>query len=84
MTKEEKIVETKAFVDEAAFPIKVTLRDELSRQITSIHYGGGLSKREYFAGLAMQEMVNQDSPERSAKIAVEYADTLIAELEKTK
>jgi len=53
---------------------------------------GGLSKREYFAGLAMQAIVSSGidndsqtrfSEESIAEGAVLQADALIAELEKT-
>lgn len=52
---------------------------------------GGLTKRQYFAGLAMQgivmsglncEMETRFSEESVAQAAVEYADALIIELEK--
>lgn len=45
----------------------------------------GLTKREYFAGLAMQGLlsrVDMSSDER-ARYAIENADDLLAELEKT-
>lgn len=59
---------------------------------------GGLSKREYFAGLAMQGLlsgtqINESdleytkratNGEAAAFIAIQWADALIAELEKTK
>jgi hypothetical protein len=42
----------------------------------------GLTKREYFAGLAMQGLcANGTDPEDLAKISVEYADALLKELE---
>jgi len=49
----------------------------------------GLTKREYFAGLAMQGMManqNLTSTENDtiAKWSVDMADALLAELEKTK
>lgn len=52
----------------------------------------GLTKREYFAGLAMQGLSTatsedgtwQHDPKDCAIAAVEYADALLAELEKTK
>lgn len=45
----------------------------------------GLTKREYFAGLAMQGMVVKTGDERTiAFAAVAYADALLAELEKSK
>lgn len=46
---------------------------------------GGLTKREVFAGLAMQGMCAQfghGKPEAYAKLAVDYADALLKELEK--
>lgn len=45
---------------------------------------GGLTKREYFAGLALQgiAMLQGVTSERTVKIAVELADALIAELNK--
>jgi hypothetical protein len=48
-------------------------------------YFHGLTKREYFAGMAMQGLISgngthfSDIPEKS----VEFADALLAELEKT-
>ena len=52
----------------------------------------GLTKREYFAGLAMQGLCNaadisgvwQHDSGIVAATAVEYADALLAELERTK
>lgn len=45
----------------------------------------GLTKREYFAGLAMQgTMTSSYSVNMIAEIAVKMADALLAELEKTK
>lgn len=46
--------------------------------------GHGLTKREYFAGLAMQglAMYTGAEPEGVAKYAVDLADALLAELEK--
>ena len=47
---------------------------------------GGLTKREYFAGIAMQGLISgnathfSDIPEKS----VRFADEMLAELEKTK
>lgn len=49
----------------------------------------GLTKREYFAGLAMQGLVNHFvynynvDAEKLAAVAVKMADALIAELNKT-
>lgn len=48
---------------------------------------GGLSKREYFAGLAMQAWITDnaklDDCSGAASWAVGYADALLAELERT-
>jgi len=47
------------------------------------HTDGGLTKREYFAGLAMQGMVMSDLIfEDIAHDAVKMADALLAELRK--
>ncbi len=47
------------------------------------HTDGGLTKREYFAGLAMQGMVMSDLKfEDMAHDAVKMADALLAELRK--
>lgn len=47
---------------------------------------GGLTKREYLAGLAMQGLLCPGgaiaSPERAAELARIYADALLAELDK--
>lgn len=47
--------------------------------------GCGLTKREYFAGLAMQAIIskihNQATFERVANDAIEYADELLKALE---
>ena len=47
---------------------------------------GGLTKREYFAGLAMQGLLSKfgSGDITVAKDAVIYADALLAELERTK
>jgi len=43
----------------------------------------GLTKREYFAAKAMQAFVQHTKNGKdAAKVAVEYADALLAELEK--
>lgn len=51
-------------------------------------YSKGITKREYFAGLAMQGMLSSmkgytnSGVENLASIAVQQADALLAELEK--
>lgn len=45
---------------------------------------GGLTKREYYAGLAMQRLIirsNYDDYESTAKMAIQYADALLKALE---
>ena len=42
----------------------------------------GLTKREHFAAMAMAECVGHKPPEDAAKIATDYADALLSELEK--
>ena len=44
----------------------------------------GLTKREHFAGLAMQALINDSilEPLEVSVIALEYADALLAELDK--
>lgn len=46
------------------------------------HYG--MTKREYFAGLAMQRLIvrsNYDDYESVAKMSIKYADALLKALE---
>ena len=62
--------------DKSVFPIKHLMED-------------GITIRQYYAGLAMQGFIctygsdSQPSSEESAKFAVEMADRLIAELNKS-
>jgi len=72
--------------DMPAMPQNFT-QDPRGRVAASMaHEGcGGLTKREYFAGLAMQGMVRRDSephPGALAYDAVVVADALLAELER--
>jgi hypothetical protein len=54
------------------------------------HTDGGLTKREYFAGLAMQTIASKKNHEidhdfiRTARISIKLADALLEELEKKK
>lgn len=62
-----------------AFPIEESLND-----CGSINFG--LTKREYFAAMAMQGMIASEideasSPEGIAKMAAEHADALLKALE---
>jgi hypothetical protein len=63
--------------DRAAFPL-----------VTESQYNPGLSKREYFAGLAMQALCKiaekfGDDPDVIAELSVDYADALLKELNKS-
>ncbi len=56
----------------------------------TMKWGGGLSKREYFAGLAMQGLISSSDEMTTrwdqilvAQCAVQHADALLAELEKS-
>lgn len=51
------------------------------------HVSGGLTVRQHFAAMAMQGLIAKGcthGPDGVAMIACEYADTLIAELNKEK
>lgn len=72
--------------DDGAFPMTGEI-DAYNHRILQV----GLTKREYFAGLAMQELLSGylatdeimlDPAATIAREAVNAADTLIAELEK--
>lgn len=66
--------------DDLAFPVaKETLRDG------GCSVSGGLTKREWFAGMIFSNLaVRLGVGEGLARDAVEYADALIAELDKEK
>ena len=57
-------------------------------ELSTLYNGDGLTKREYFAALALQGIIaayvnkNIPSPDFAANKAVEYADYLIKELNK--
>jgi len=65
-----------------------TEADQLIHSMTSsrFHYVNGLTKREYFAGLAMQGAISRagstNNLEDIASYSVKIADTLIEELNK--
>ena len=64
--------------DESAFPFE-------GGNNNGIQPSSGLTKREYFAGLAMQGILaygGYATPHDMASDAVMYADALLAELEK--
>jgi hypothetical protein len=71
--------------DEPAFPIVKT--DWPSSNYHKTFSEGGLTKREYFAGLAMQGLcadpkTYSDSEWDIARVSVTIADALLAELER--
>lgn len=71
--------EVRTINDDSAFP-NMPVYDGINR--LSEH---GLTKREYFAAMAMQGLLMRDEyihRERSAEEAVYFADALIAELNK--
>lgn len=60
-----------------------TIYDDVSEE--PIAYTNGLTKREYFAGLAMSGLLANPNPgsiETNAKLAIMSADALITELNK--
>lgn len=70
--------------DEPAFPLITASTIGPNGMPENAHQIYGLTKREYFAGLAMQGLVS-DSPEGYVPVAinaVRYADALLKELEK--
>jgi hypothetical protein len=72
--------------DKPAFPISEEATD---RMIDEIRIFTGVSKREYFAGLAMQGLASHPSvkfsttAENYAKYSVVMADALLLELSKS-
>lgn len=70
--------------NEPAFPQINTQRNSFEGGVQELSALGGLTKRELFAAIAMQGMVHDSRPAATiaAIYAVEYADALIAELEK--
>jgi len=79
--------------NEPASPVEVSIVDGniIGNQTSQFSYfATGLTKREHFAGLAMQGLCawgandfNFDHVERIAKISIAQADALIEELNKT-
>ena len=70
--------------DKPATPISVSSSTHGNICSSDFEYGEGLTKREHFAGLAMQGILcyfgNKDVP-RCANASVEYADALLKALE---
>lgn len=59
--------------DEPAYPVETLMRGVST----------GLTKREHFAGLAMQQITNREFDADAAAVeSVYYADALLKELEK--
>jgi len=52
--------------------------------VKDVIYECGLTKREWFAGMALQECIKRhfDSPTRAAQVAFEFADSMLKEVEK--
>ena len=78
--------ETAENLSQRAFPQSIAIG-------SAMVYGNGLTKREYFAGLAMQgicaspfqpEASGASAMQQDAANAVKMADALLAELERTK
>jgi len=70
--------------NEPAFPTIFEIETESEYQ--KVKSEGGLTKREYFAGLAMSDIIKEYPLERAnhcAKRAVIFADAILAELDKT-
>lgn len=84
--------------DTAAMPIPMTefMKDVITEEITTgntkpfnnvMDTFGGLTKREYFAAMALNGLCSAPKmrdAETEACLAVKLADALLAELEKTK
>ena len=60
------------------------LEDDEMQQVTINESASSLSKREHFAGLAMQTLISDSSlsPSEASRLAIDYADALLAELDK--
>lgn len=71
------------YADEAAFP-----REEIKTDTLHMPAQWGLTKREYFAAMAMQGLMAAAAQQRHIPTVVQdsvnLADALLAELEKTK
>ena len=63
--------------DRPAAPIECEIFDDSGDNV-------GLTKREHLAGLAMQALISDSSlsPSEVSKLAIDYADALLAELDK--
>ena len=72
--------------NEPAMPVRVLIDDNFFSSTYAVHLG--LTKREHFAGLAMQGLITeygvQQKYELISEWAVQFADALINELNKEK
>lgn len=70
--------------NQPAFPISGSFDDDHPEIMVPLEKG--LSKREYFAGLAMQAVIANSAYDKlqtannAARLAVDYADALLGEL----
>ena len=69
--------------DRPAYPLQLQ-EGESSELIGKLGNADGLTKREYFAAMAMQGLMNKQgvNMEMIVKMAVAHADALLKELEK--
>ena len=70
--------------DKPAMPISVSSSTHGNICSSDFTYGEGLTKREHFAGLAMQALLaryGNENADDCASYAVEYANALLKELE---
>tara|TARA_R110002072_G_scaffold228108_1_gene384904 strand:- start:252 stop:488 length:237 start_codon:yes stop_codon:yes gene_type:complete len=70
--------------DKPAMPISVSSSTHGNICSSDFEYGEGLTKREHFAGLAMQALLAKHGNENAddcASYAVEYANALLKALE---
>lgn len=71
--------------NDPAFPTEEAGFDATTGNMVNFKSSRGLTKREYFAGLAMQAFIGEGIGavyEQCAIACVHYADALLAELEK--
>jgi hypothetical protein len=70
--------------DAPAMPISVSSSIDGNMCSSDFEYGEGLTKREHFAGLAMQGLVSHygaDGASDCSVLACKYADALLKELD---
>lgn len=72
--------------EDCAYPISATIANRIIEGYGFSEEYLGMTKREYYAGLAMQAIITggtKNNPSQIAKDAVWAADALIAELNKS-